>query len=152
MPKRDLEQLIKNVGEMAARLTEGDDKLSTAQLAGELRQSGINTDELRAKLYAAMKQLAQKERASGRPAPLALQQAMEQMSPDDMMPSSETAALSKMGRLLETFSGSFSLPEQLETARAYRKSGEISPEESADLDVLERILKEKIKKEHDGES
>jgi len=48
--------------------------------------------------------------------------------------------------------GVVALPEHLETVRAYRKSGDIAPEESADLDALEQDLKDRLKKEHDGES
>src|SRR5207247_2072839 len=128
MPKRDLEKLFESVRAMAERLIQGEDKLGSAQLANELRQSGINAEELRKRLYVAAQQLAEKERAAGRPAPLALQQAIDQVSPDDVMPSTETAAHSKMGRWLEKFSASFALPEHLETVRAYRKTGDIAPE------------------------
>src|SRR5688572_20978942 len=138
MPKRDQDARFKNIQELAARLTEGDDKLSAAQLAHELRETGIDPEELRKKLYAASKRLASKEREAGRPAPLALQQAIEQLSPEDVMPSSEAAAEKKMGRWLDKFSAAFSLPERLEAVRAYRKSGDVTPEEEADLDALEQ--------------
>jgi hypothetical protein len=136
---------------MADRLTEGDDALAHAQLAHELGQSGIDSEALRSKLYAAAKRLAEKERAAGRPAPIALQQAIEQLSPDNVMPANETAAQSKMRRWFDKFSAAFTLPERLEAVRAYRKSGDVTPEESADLDALEQDLKEKLKKEHGGE-
>ena len=57
-----------------------------------------------------------------------------------------------MGRWLERFGSSFSIPDQLEVARAYRKSGEVSDSEQTDLDALEDDLKESIKKKHDGET
>jgi hypothetical protein len=81
-----------------------------------------------------------------------VQQAIEQLSPDNVMPSNETAAQSKMGRWLDKFSAAFSLPAKLEAVRAYRKSGDVTTEENADLDALEQELKDKLKKEHEGES
>ena len=57
-----------------------------------------------------------------------------------------------MGRWLERFGSGFAIPDQLEVARAYRKSGEVSDSEQTDLDALEEDLKERIKKKHDGET
>jgi len=151
MPKRDLERLFESVQQMAEQLTKGDDQRGSAQLANDLRQSGIDPEQLRSRLYQTAKQLAAKERAAGRPAPIALQQAIEQVAPDDVIPSNETAAKSKMERLLDKFSAPFTLPEQLETARAWRKRGDVAEDESADLDVLEKELKDRLKKEHESE-
>jgi paraquat-inducible protein B len=150
MPKRNLDELLKRVQERAEHLIKTDDSTNGAQLAHELRQSGIDAEKLRREMFDAAKRLADRERAAGRPAPLALKQALEQLAPADVMPSSETAAKSKMARWFDQFSSSFGIPEQLEAARAYRKSGDISPEENADLDKLEQELKEKLNKERDG--
>ena len=152
MPKRDAERLFEHVQEMANRLTVGDDAKPTSQLAGDLRQSGIDPEVLKKRFHEAAKQLAARERAAGRPAPLALQQAIEQTAPDDVMPSDTRAAEAKMSRWLERFSGSFALPVDLEAARAFRKDGEVAPEEQAELDDLEQQLKKEIREEHDGES
>jgi len=152
MSKRDLERLFDKIREMAERLTEGEEGKGSSQLASDLRQSGIDPDVLRRRFYEAAKEIAARERASGRPAPLALQQAIEQMAPDDVMPSDSKAAESKMARWLDRFSAPFALPECLETARAFRKAGEASESEQAELDDLERQLKDQIKKEHEGET
>ena len=152
MPKRDLERLFDRVREMAERLTEGEEEIPSSQLASELRQSGIDPEALKRRFYEAAKQIAARERAAGRPAPLAVQQVIEQAAPDDVMPADDKAAESKMGRWLEKFSAPFFLPDNLETARAYRKSGDVSEEEQDDLDDLERQLKDQLKKKHEGEA
>jgi len=152
MPKRDTERLFEQIQKMADRLTAGDEAKSTSQLAGDLRQSGIDPDVMKERFHKAAKLLAARERAAGRPAPLALQQAIEQTAPEDIMPSDARAAEAKMSRWLERFSGSFALPADLEAARAFRKDGEVTPEEQSDLDDLEQQLKKEIREEHDGET
>ncbi|HEY5212232.1 MAG TPA: hypothetical protein VIJ38_04340 [Acidobacteriaceae bacterium] len=152
MPKRDTDRLFDQIQEMADRLTEGDDAKPSSQVAGDLRQSGIDPDVLKRRFHEAAKAIASRERVAGRPAPLALQQAIEQMAPDDVMPSDNRAAEAKMSRWLDKFSSPFALPADLQAARAFRKSGEVSPSEQAELDKLEEQLKSDIRKEHDGET
>jgi len=152
MPKRDTERLFDEIRQMADRLIEGDDKKATSQLSGDLRQSGIDPEALKRRFHEAAKVIASRERAAGRPAPLALQQAIEQTAPDDVMPSDNRAAEAKMARWLDKFSSPFALPADLEAARAFRKSGEVAPGEQAELDELEDQLKNDIRKEHDGEA
>jgi hypothetical protein len=137
---------------MAERLTEGDDAKATSQLASDLRQSGIDPDVLKRRFHEAARAIAARERAAGRPAPLALQQAIEQTAPDDVVPSDNKAADAKMSRWLDKFSAPFALPADLEAARAFRKSGEVAPDEQTELDELEDRLKKDIRKEHDGET
>jgi len=152
MPKRDTERLFDQIRQMADRLTEGDDAKATSQLAGDLLQSGIDPDVLKRRFHEAAKAIAARERAAGRPAPLALQQAIEQTAPDDVTPSDNRAAEAKMSRWLDKFSAPFALPADLEAARAFRKSGEVARDEQAELDELEDRLKKDIRKEHDGET
>jgi len=152
MAKRDGERMFDSVREMAERLTEGEEKLATSQLSDQLRQSGVDPDALKKRFHEAVKQIAARELAAGRVAPLAVQQAIEQTAPDDVIPSSPRAAEERMGRWLERFGSGFSLPEQLEIMRAYRKSGDVTGSDQADLDSLEEDLKERIKKKHDEET
>jgi hypothetical protein len=152
MAKRDVERMFKEVRELAERITAGEEKLATSQLADQLRQSGIDPDVLKRRLHEAVKAIAVRERAAGRVTPLGVEQAIEQTAPDDVMPSSPKKAEEKMGRWLERFGSGFAIPDQLEVARAYRKSGEVSDSEQTDLDALEEDLKERIKKKHDGET
>jgi hypothetical protein len=64
--------------EEARRLTAGEEKLSTSQLADQLRQSGIDPEALKQRLHEAVKGIAARERAAGRVVPLAVQQAIKQ--------------------------------------------------------------------------
>ncbi len=128
MPKRDTELLFNQIRRMADRLIEGDDAKGTPQIAGDLRESGIDPDALKQRFHDAAKAMAARERAAGRPAPLALRQAIEQTSRDDVMPSDDRAAEAKMSRWLDKFSAPFALPADLEAARAFRKSGEVAPD------------------------
>jgi hypothetical protein len=57
-----------------------------------------------------------------------------------------------MERWLDRFGGPYTVPEQLESVRAYRKSGEVSDGEQSELDDLEQRLKESIKRDHEGET
>src|SRR5438045_54943 len=144
MPKRDTERLFDQIRNMADRLTEGDDAKASSQLEGDLRQSGIDPDVLKRRFHEAAKAIAARERAAGRPAPLALQQAIEQTAPDDVMPSDDKAAEAKMSRWLDKFSAPFALPADLEAARAFRKGGDAAPDEQAELDELQDQLKKDI--------
>ena len=152
MAKRDTERLLDQIRQMADRLTEGDEAKTNSQLAADLRQSGIDPDVLKRRFHEAVKAIAARERAAGRPAPLALQQAIEQTAPEDVMPSDTRAAEAKMSRWLDKFSAPFAPPADLEAARAFRKSGEVAPNEQAELDELEDQLKKDIRNEHDRET
>ena len=152
MAKRHVERMFEEVRELAERITAGEEELGTSQLAEQLRQSGIDPDALKRRLHEAVKAVADRERAAGRVPPLGLDQAIEQTAPDDVMPSSPKKAEEKMNRWLDRFGSGFGIPDQLEVARAYRKSGDVSESEQADLDALEKDLKDSIKKKHDGEA
>ena len=151
MPRRDLERLFDHIRQMAERLTEGEKEKGNSQLASDLRESGVDPDTLRHRFYEAAKAIATRERTAGRPVPLALQEAIEQMAPDDVMPSDRKAAEAKMARWLEKFSAPFALPADLEAARAFRKRGDVAENEQAELDELEQQLKGDIKRDHEGE-
>jgi hypothetical protein len=86
MPKRDVDRLFEEIRKMAERLTEGEAGKSSSQLESELRTTGVDPNLLRRRLYEGAKAIAARERAAGRPASLALQQAIEQMAPDDVLP------------------------------------------------------------------
>jgi hypothetical protein len=151
MPKRDVERVFEQVRELAERLTAEEGSLSTSQLADQLRQSGIDPDALKGRLHQALKAVAARERAAGRASPLGLEQAIDQTAPEDVAPASQAVAEKKMDRWLQRFGAAFTVPDLLEAARAYRKSGDVSEAEQAELDELEQKLKDSIAKKNDGE-
>jgi hypothetical protein len=152
MPNRDVDRVFEQVRELAERLTAEDRALSRSQLADQLLQTGIDPDALKSRFHLALKAVAARERAAGRAAPLSLQQAIEQTAPEDSAPTSQKMAEKKMERWIERFGGPYTMPDLLEAARAYRKSGDVSQAEQAELDEFEQQLKESIAKENEGDS
>jgi hypothetical protein len=67
-------------------------------------------------------------------------------------PSDPKVAEAKMARWIDQFSSPLALPPNLKAARAFRKRGDVDENEQAELDELERQLKDDIKKEHEGEA
>jgi hypothetical protein len=149
MPKRKAEEALARLRDLAQQLVGADEELGVDDLTDQLRESGVDMEELKSKFIAAANQVAFRERAAGRPAPLGLQRAIEQLGPDTLVPRSPTAAARKFDRWLATFGSAFTVPDQLEALRAYRKSSEVAADESKELDALEDQLKERIK-EHTG--
>ena len=153
MPKRDLQRLENQIREMAQRLIQGEEDLTAAELGEELRRSGIDPEKLKQRFYEAVREIATRERSANRPAPLSLQQAIDQFAPDEIVPRDEKTAVSRMTRWLGRLSAPLSLrKEELKAAHAYRKAGEISEDDKADLDELEKRLKDEIQGEDDAKS
>jgi hypothetical protein len=152
MPKRDVDKLFDEIRKTAERLTEGEKQEGNSQLESELVATGLDPDILRRRLYEGAKAIAARERAAGRPAPLALQQAIEQMAPDNVIPSDPKVAEAKMVRWIDRFSSPFALRSNLKAVHAFRKRGDVDENEQAELDELEQQLKDDIKKEHEGEA
>ena len=147
MPNRDLQRLQDQIREMAQRLTDGEEYLAFAELGEELRQSGIDPEQLKRRFYEAARDIATRERSANRPAPRSLRQAIDQFAPDGIMPRDEKTAVSRMTRWLDGLTAPLLPPDQFEAARAYRKAGDVSDEEKTDLDELEKRLKDEIRGE-----
>lgn len=150
MSKRRTERLFGEIAQMAARLGEGDESLSIDEVRDQLRETGIDPDELKARFHEMAKRLAERERLANRPVPLSLKQAIDATRPGDEMSSNPTSARIFADRWLDRFRSAFTLPANLEAARAYRKTGDVSEHDERDLDRLERELKEKVKRENEG--
>ena len=150
MSKRKTERLFEEIAQMAAHLGEGDESLSRDETRNELRETGIDPDELKARFHEMAKRLAERERSADRPVPLSLRQAIDATRPGDEMPSNPASARIFADRWLERFRSAFTLPANLEAARAYRRTGDVSELDKRELDRLERELKEKVKRENDG--
>jgi hypothetical protein len=149
MSKRKTERLLEEIRRMAERLSESDSSLSREEVLKELRETGIDPDNLKSRFHQAAKQLAEKERLADRMVPLSLQQAIDSTRPNDRMPRDPGAAGVFAERWLDKFLSSFSLPPNVEVVRAYHRSGDLSESDQADLDRLEAELREKVKKENE---
>jgi hypothetical protein len=149
MSKQKTERLIEEVRRMAEQLGEDDVTLSQEQVISHLRETAVNPDELKARFHEAAKKLGERERSANRSAPLLLRQAIDTTRPEDQLPNDPMAAISFVERWLDKFTSSFVLPSNLDVGRAYRKSEDLSDPDQADLDRLEKELKEKVKKENE---
>lgn len=152
MSKRRTERLMEGIRRMAARLAEGDDSLSKEELRDQLRDLGLDPDKLRAEFNKMAKRLAERERLADRPVPLALKQAVGATRPEDEVPRDPVSAKAFAERWIEKFRSGFAIPQNLESVRAYRKSGDVSTSDQEDLDKLEQELKERVRKENEGKS
>lgn len=152
MSKRRTERLIEEIGRMAARLGDGDEALSRDETRNQLQETGIDPDELKARFHELAKRLAERERLADRPVPLSLKQVVDATRPGDQMPSNPASARIFADRWLERFRSAFIMPSNLEAARAWRKSGDLSQLDKKELERLERELKEKVKREYDGKA
>jgi len=149
MSKRKTERLLEEIRRMAERLGEGDSALNHEEVRNELRETGIDPDELKARFHEAAKRLAERERLANRFVPLSLKQAIDATRHGDQVPNDPGAARVFAERWLNKFRLLFELPEDLQVARAYRKSENLSETDQMDLDQLEKDLKEKVKKENE---
>src|SRR5579863_156366 len=150
MSKRKIERLFEEIGRMAGKLGEGDESLSREEVRNQLRETGIDPDDLKARFHQMAKRLAERERLADRPVPLSLEQAIDATRPDDEMPSNPASARIFADRWLDRFRSAFGLPPNLEAVRAYRKTGDVSQADQEELDRLERELKQKVKRENEG--
>lgn len=149
MSKRKTERLLEEVRRMAERLGEGDSSLNHEEVRNELRATGIDPDELKARFHEAAKRMAEQERLANRFVPLSLRQAIDATKPGDQVPKDPGAARVFAERWLDKFRSIFELPADLAVARAYRKSESLSETDQIELDQLEEELKKRVKKENE---
>lgn len=149
MSKRKVEKLFEEVKRLANCLSEEDDSLNLEQVRTQLRETGIDPDQLKARLHARLQELAKRERLANRIVSPSLKQAIETTRPDDEMPRTPQAAHSFVERWLDKLKAPFVLPPDVETCRAYRKGSEISEKDETDLDQIERDFKLKVKRENE---
>lgn len=152
MSKRDTERLLDEIAKMAAQLGQGDESLSGDEVRSQLREGGIDTEVLKVRFHEMAKRLAERERQADRPVPLSLKQAIDATRSGGEMPTNPVSARAFAERWLERFCSAFTVPQNLEPARAYRKTGDVSERDTKELDRLERELKEKVQRENDGEA
>jgi hypothetical protein len=145
MPKRDRDKLLREVQELADRFSEADDLLSPAEVRETLRSAGCDPDNLRENFYRAARDLAARLRAKGKPAPVALRQAIEFTSPSHELPTDLRSALDKAKRWLSSFAQPSPSLGDLRVLRAYRASKDLTDSDRSLLDELEEQLKRRAK-------
>jgi hypothetical protein len=152
MSKKKTDRLFEDIRNMAMRLTEDDEALTAEEVRKELRETGVDADDLRVRFHESVKKLAERERLANRAVPLSLKRAVDSTRPMDQLPSDPVAATAFAKRWLERFRSTFALPASLEGARAYRALDNLSEPDQRGLDELEAELKEKVKKENEPQT
>ena len=147
MSKRKTEKLFEEIRRLADCFSEGEENLATEELRKRLRESGVDVDELKVRFHTEAKEIAQRERLANRSVPALLNQAIDSTRPATDIPHDPIAARKVVDSWLESFLAPFKAPQNLETCRAYRKTGEVSESELKELDRLEDDLKRKVKEE-----
>ena len=108
-------------------------------------------EKLREWLNATARQLADSQRAKGRPAPDYLQEAIDLSGPPDQLPRDEKTALQKARDWFQSMTVSpGDLTDDFEIIREYRSRGDLSEEDQQVLDAAEEQLRNQIKKQSDG--
>jgi hypothetical protein len=149
MSKRKTDQFFEEVRRIALNLTQEEESLSPEQVRTHLRATGIDVEELKARFHEAALKLARNEMQANRSLPSLLKQAIDTTRPDHQFPNTLATAKAFAERWLDKFSSSFLLPANFEVQRSYRKSDDLSDTDKTELDQLEDLLKQKVKREHE---
>jgi len=149
MSKQKTDRFLEEIRRIAQDIGEGEEALSPEQVRVRLRETGVDPDELKARLHQVALKLAEKERLADRSVSPLLKQVIDTTRPDDQFPHSPSAAATFAQRWLDKFTSTFVLPTNFEVQRAYRNSNELSDFDKADLDQLEERLKRKVKEENE---
>jgi Zn-dependent peptidase ImmA (M78 family) len=146
MSKPNNEPVAEDILRLADSLAD-DNATNDDELRRQLQESGIDPDRLRARFHRSATRIAKRERAASRPVPLALHQAIEATrpadSPEDQAGDKSDTALRIADHWLDRLLSPLRFPSNLETARAYRKSSQLSKSDQQELDQLESELKER---------
>lgn len=157
MARKQLEQLLSEVAALADRLSEVDDALSPAELDEHLRDGGSEPAALRQRLHEGVGTIMDRLRDTGKPVPRYLAQVAEATAPlEDVASLSPKVAFLKLKGWIREIRDRASIPgapvpqETLEVLRAYRKTGNLTPEDIRLLDELEAQLKARAKGSRGG--
>lgn len=152
MSKRDREKVLREAGELVDRLTEADEQLTPGEVRSTLALAGCDPEQLRVDLHLAARELAERQRAKGKAAPLAVQQVIEATGPPHEVPSDLRRALEKAKRWVQSFAEPAVPIGDLDVLRAYRKSSELSESDQRLLDELEDELKRRAQATDDAKT
>ena|ERR1035438_4317872 len=151
MSRKARERLLQQFREQAERFSPDEESMTRAEVQDALREAGSDPEKLREWLNAAARQIANAQRANGRPAPDYLQQAIDLSSPPDQLPRDEKTALQKAREWIRSMTaGPGDLRGDFEIIREYRSRGDLSEEDRRVLDAAEERLRSQIKKNSDG--
>jgi len=144
MAKKHREQLGERLHEHVSRMTP---ELSHDEVRSALRDAGTDLDHLRERLNQRARELANAQRAKGRPAPEYLQQVIDLTGPPEAVPKDPKHALAKATSWIKGLTQPFPIGSNLQIARAYRKDGELTKKDEDLLDAMEADLRRETEQE-----
>jgi hypothetical protein len=157
MARKQLERLLSEVAALADRLSEVDDALSAAELDEHLRETGSDPAALRRRLHEGVRTIMARLSEAGKPVPRYLTQVAEATAPlEEIASLSPKAAFEKLRGWVREMRDRASTPrapiswEALAVLRAYRKTGDLTPDDARLLDKLEAQLKARAKEGQGG--
>ena len=148
MTRKDRERLFQRVREAADRLYPEPASMSASEIADVLRSADCDTEELRQRLYQSVKNLQIAQRLKGNKVPAYLNDAVDALSPSQLGAQNPEVATGKAAKWLERFIQDVTKPpaEGFAIVAAYRKTGPLTPRDSALLAELEQKLKSMSRK------
>jgi hypothetical protein len=138
MAKKHREQLNDRLREHVARMTPD---LTPEEVRNALREAGTDPEHLRTRLYERARELANAQRAKGKPAPGYLQQVIDLTAPTEAIPKDPKHALAKAKSWIKGLTQPVPFGSNVQVARAYRKDGELTKKDEDLLDALEADLR-----------
>jgi hypothetical protein len=145
MAKKDRERLQSRLNDNLARLTPAE--LTRDEIQEALRAAGCDVDQLRERLHQRARDLANAQRAKGKPAPDYLQQVIDLTGPPEAIPNDPRRALAKAKHWIAELTHPPATIGAIQIARAYRKDGDLTKKDEELLDDMETELR----RETDGE-
>lgn len=157
MTRKQLERLLSEVAALGDRLSEVDEALSAGELDEHVREAGSDPAALKRRLHEGVKRIVARLSEAGKPVPRYLTEVAEATAQIEEVASlSPKAAFEKLRGWVREMRDRASTPsapiaqERLEVLRAYRKTGDLTPEDTRVLDELEAQLKARAKEGEAG--
>jgi len=144
MAKKHREQLNERLHEHVARMTPD---LNHDEVRNALREAGTDPKHLRARLHERARDLANAQRAKGKPAPEYLQQVIDLTAPPEAVPKDPKHALAKATSWIKGLTQPLPTGSNIQIARAYRKDGDLTKNDEDLLDALEADLRRETENE-----
>lgn len=159
MARKQVERLLSEVSALVDRLTDHADNLTSGEVGDLLRGIGYEPDALRMRLNSEMRTIAARLRKTGKPVPRYFREVLEHTASLDRLAERNPGAAQERVRswlrglqsLVETGVAPSADPAAI--AHAYRRSGELSPEDAQVLDEIRDELKSRVQgpvEDHDG--
>lgn len=152
MSRKRREEFLAEAARLADELDQQDESLSSDEIDAALREIDCDPLELEGQLHRVAKDIESRMWAKGKKPPTYLRRIVRQTARADGVPADEARATARAAKWLEQFVSGV-LPklsaQDLAVVRAYRKEGNLSSNDIALLDELERELKDRLSGSND---